>query len=125
MSVTPDTAAEQGRQSVQEVTAGLLTAVWDLAYAGQPPAEEALRLHHAALLMLSASEQLLRTAVGATAPAAAGPAAPVPHAAAGRTAAGPAPLAAGGPSAPAARAAANAAAGPATRAAVGREGRAR
>ncbi|MFI7542132.1 hypothetical protein [Actinoplanes sp. NPDC049599] len=70
MSVTPDTAPEQGRQSVQEITDGLRSAVWDLAYAGEVPAEQALQLHHAAQLMLSASEQLVRAAVAATAGAA-------------------------------------------------------
>ena len=65
MSATPDIAAEQGRQSVQEITAGLQSAVWDLAHAGDLPAEEALRLHHAAQLMVSASAQLVRASVGA------------------------------------------------------------
>ena len=70
MSVIPETASEQGRQGVQEITAGLRSAVWDLAYAGEVPADEALQLHHAARLMLAASEQVLRAAVSATAGAA-------------------------------------------------------
>jgi hypothetical protein len=71
VSVNPDTAAEQQRQSVQEITAGLRSAVWDLAYAGEVPADQALQLHHAAQLLLSASEQLVRAAVIAAAHAAA------------------------------------------------------
>ena len=67
---TPDTTPEQGRQGVQEITDGLLSAVWELAYAGEVPAEQALELHHAARLMLAASEQLVRAAVAATADAA-------------------------------------------------------
>jgi hypothetical protein len=64
VSVTPDIAAEQERQSVQEITAGLRSAVWDLAHIGEPAPEEALRLHHAAQLMVSASAQLVRASVG-------------------------------------------------------------
>lgn len=70
MSVIPNTTTEQGRHSVPEITALLRSAVWDLAYAGELPAEQALQLHHAAQLLLSASEQLVRTAVTAAAHAA-------------------------------------------------------
>ena len=70
MSATPDTEQQQ-RQTAPDITAFLQTAVWDLAYAGALPPEEALQLHHAAQMLLSASDQLLRASLGAgTAPAA-------------------------------------------------------
>jgi hypothetical protein len=61
-SPVPDTP-DQGRRSVPEITAILQSAVWDLAHGGELPPEQALQLHHAAQLMLSASEQLVRTSV--------------------------------------------------------------
>lgn len=63
---------EQDRTDVQDVTAFLQTAVWDVAYAGDVSPEQALHLHHAAQLLLSASEQLVRTTLGAAAAPAAG-----------------------------------------------------
>ncbi len=76
MSATPYTEAEQGRQDVQEITAGLRAAVWDLAHAGELPAEEALRLHQAAQLLVTASGELLRASIGAADVVPADPAGP-------------------------------------------------
>ncbi|GAA3348981.1 hypothetical protein GCM10020358_69470 [Amorphoplanes nipponensis] len=73
MTATPRTEPPQTRQSVADITAFLQSAVWDLAYGDDVPPEEALQLHHAAQLMLSASEQLVRAGLsGAAAPAGAG-----------------------------------------------------
>jgi hypothetical protein len=54
------------RPDVQEITAGLEAAVWDLAHAGELPLDDALRLHHAAQLLVSASAEVLRASVGAS-----------------------------------------------------------
>ena len=65
MSATSDTRQHQHQRSTQDITAFLQSAVWDLAYSDELPAEQALQLHHAAQLLLSASEQLLRASLGA------------------------------------------------------------
>jgi hypothetical protein len=64
VTATPDIEHQQGRKSVQDITGFLRSAVWDLAYTGELPAEQALELHQAAQVMLSASEQLVRAGLG-------------------------------------------------------------
>jgi hypothetical protein len=68
VSATPETEQDQHRRTAPEITACLQTAVWDLAYAGELPPEQALQLHHAAQLMLSATEQLVGASLGAAPP---------------------------------------------------------
>jgi hypothetical protein len=65
VSAIPGTEREQRRQSTADITAFLQTAVWDVAYAGEVPAEQALQLHHAAQLLLCATEQLVSASLGA------------------------------------------------------------
>jgi hypothetical protein len=65
VSATPETEHQQQRRTAPDITAYLQTAVWDLAYTGALPPEEALRLHHAAQMLLSASEQLVHASLGA------------------------------------------------------------
>jgi hypothetical protein len=63
VTATPGTTREQDRLTVPAITAGLRSAVWDLAYADDLSAEDALELYRAARLMLAASERLLLTVV--------------------------------------------------------------
>lgn len=65
MTATPDTE-QQHRPSVQDITEFLQSAVWDLAYTGEVRPEQAIQLHHAAQMMLSSTEQLLRASLGAS-----------------------------------------------------------
>ena len=65
MSATPNTE-QQHRPSVQDVTEFLQSAVWDLAYTGELPPEQAIELHHAAQMLLVSSEQVLRASLGAS-----------------------------------------------------------
>jgi hypothetical protein len=70
VTATPDIEHQQGRKSAQDITGFLQSAVWDLAYTGELPLEQALHLHHAAQVMLSASEQLVLAGLdGPAAPA--------------------------------------------------------
>jgi hypothetical protein len=61
VTATPGTTREQDRLTVPAITAWLRSAVWDLAYADDLSAEDALELYRAARLMLTASERTLLT----------------------------------------------------------------
>jgi hypothetical protein len=54
---------ERDRRNVEELTAYLRSAVWDLAYAGQVEPEQALRLHDAAGLFATTCDRVLRGSV--------------------------------------------------------------